>query len=548
MPQPGLTKTIKLYWEAMRRSGQDGLPMRLRLFGFLVLFLNTIMLGVLLTLFSSGVFRADLSKHRRVWEVELTHLAQDIYKSFGAISVQTVDLAKGLSASIARNLQEHGASAQHLQATPQLLEHLLDEELSRLIGALEKSRASGVFLLLDATINPALPGAADSRACIYLKNMEPNIVNRMEANLRCGFGPMSIARNNNINILPQWQMEMDTGAIPYFTDVMATARGSRLALSRLYRWSKATALPNNSERIMLCAAPLITADGTVFGLCGFEISEMLLKLSYTPPGDNYNHVFCTLSPLKNNALQLSEALFARGFASEPAAPEHSQMEISYHEGAFHSYQQAEKESYAGLHQTISLYPADSSYADEQWALALMMPQRTLSTLLSVKNRYLILGLLALMLANIGLAALISRKYIHPVMTALEQLKKPDPTAKTRIPEIDDLIEFLAAQDELSSSAGREGLPAQNHSALYLEFVNNIKMLSAAEQAVFDLYVQGHTAKEIAEILCLSINTIKTHNRRIYMKLNVTSRKELMVYIRMMEEARCSNADLEQQKK
>lgn len=543
MPQAGLTKTMKLYWEAVRRSGRDGLPMRLRLFGFLVLFLNTIMLGVLLTLFSSGVFRADLSKHRRVWEVELNHLAQDIYKSFGAVSVQTVDLAKGLSTSVARNLQEHGGSPLYLQTTPQLLEHLLEEELGRLAGALEKSRASGVFLLLDATVNPALSGASNSRACIYLKNMEPNIVNRMEANLRYGFGPMSIARNNNINILPQWQMEMDTGAMPYFAEVMATAGESKLALSRLYRWSKATSLPNNSERIMLCTAPLIAADGTVFGLCGFEISEMLFKLSYAPPGDNYSHVFCTLSPLRNNALQLSEALLARGFANEPVTPENSQMVVSYHEGTFHSYQQAEKESYAGLHQAISLYPADSSYAGEQWALALMMPQRTLNTLLSVKNRNLILGLIALMLANIGLAALISRKYIHPVMAALEQLKNPDPAAKTRIPEIDDLIEFLAAQDELSSTAGKEGLPAQNHSALYLEFVNNIKMLSVAEKTVFDLYVQGHTAKEIAEILCLSINTIKTHNRRIYMKLNVTSRKELMVYIRMMEEAQRSNGDV-----
>lgn len=75
-----------------------------------------------------------------------------------------------------------------------------------------------------------------------------------------------------------------------------------------------------------------------------------------------------------------------------------------------------------------------------------------------------------------------------------------------------------------------------HSALYMEFVNNIRTLSPAERLVFDLYVQGYTAQEIAEILCLSINTIKTHNRRIYMKLNVTSRKELMVYIQLMEEA------------
>ena len=103
-------------------------------------------------------------------------------------------------------------------------------------------------------------------------------------------------------------------------------------------------------------------------------------------------------------------------------------------------------------------------------------------------------------------------------------------AKTHIPEIDDLIEFLSTQDEAP-----DPLPGQ--SALCQEFVKNIDTLSAAEQAVFDLYMRGHTAREIAEILCLSINTIKTHNRRIYMKLNVTSRKELMVYIQMMEEAK-----------
>lgn len=82
---------------------------------------------------------------------------------------------------------------------------------------------------------------------------------------------------------------------------------------------------------------------------------------------------------------------------------------------------------------------------------------------------------------------------------------------------------------------------QEQSSLFQDFVRNIDTLSMAERAVFDLYMEGHTAKEIADILCLSINTIKTHNRRIYMKLNVSSRKELMVYIQMMEEANSKNA-------
>lgn len=541
MPKRGFTQTLGLYREAIRRGGQNGLPMRLRLFLFLILFLNTIMLGVLLILFSAGVFKTGLLEHRPVLGSELTHIAQDIYKTFGSVSVQATDLAKELSAQLERNLKEHGGSAASLQENPDLLEHLLEDELGRLTGALEKSGASGVFLLLDATVNPALPDGADSRACLYLKNMEPNIVNGMEANLRLGFGPMAIARNHGIHALPQWQMEMDVGETSGFTEVMAAAREQKLPLSRLYRWSEAMVLPGSSDRIMLCAVPLIASDGTVFGVCGFEVSEMLFKLSYAPASEGYDHLFCLLSPLEENTLHLNGALFAGNFAAGPAAPEHTQIDISSSSGGFYSYRQPEKEGYAGLHETVSLYPIDSAYGDERWAVALMMPGQGLNALISARSRNLIAGLLVLMLVNVGLASFISHRYIRPVAAALEHLKNPDPTAKTKIPEIDDLIEFLAAQDELTVPEEKKELQIREHSALYLEFVKNIKSLSSAEKAVYDLYVQGHTAKEIAGILCLSINTIKTHNRRIYMKLNVTSRKELMIYIQMMEEADCVNA-------
>ena len=191
MPKRGFIGTLGLYREVIHRGGQNGLPMRLRLFLFLILFLNTIMLGVLLILFSSGVFKTGLLEHRPVLGSELTHIAQDIYKSFGTVSVQATDLAKELSSELERNLKERGGSAASLQEYPDLLE----DELGRLTGALEKSDASGVFLMLDATVNPALPDGSDSRACLYLKNMEPNIVNGMAANLRFRFVPMAIARN-----------------------------------------------------------------------------------------------------------------------------------------------------------------------------------------------------------------------------------------------------------------------------------------------------------------------------------------------------------------
>ena len=141
--------------------------------------------------------------------------------------------------------------------------------------------------------------------------------------------------------------------------------------------------------------------------------------------------------------------------------------------------------------------------------------------------------------DILLSFVISRRYIRPVLVALESLKQPDlaSASKTRIPEIDDLLEFLQSQDERSAPPPQQESAPLLRSSLYQEFTKNIGTLSAAERSVFDLYMKGYTAREIADVLCLSINTIKTHNRRIYSKLNVTSRKELMIYIQMMGEAK-----------
>jgi DNA-binding NarL/FixJ family response regulator len=50
-------------------------------------------------------------------------------------------------------------------------------------------------------------------------------------------------------------------------------------------------------------------------------------------------------------------------------------------------------------------------------------------------------------------------------------------------------------------------------------------LSPREREVLELLAQGYLAKEIAEMLCLSICTINTHTSRIYRKLHVRSRSQ-----------------------
>lgn len=111
-------------------------------------------------------------------------------------------------------------------------------------------------------------------------------------------------------------------------------------------------------------------------------------------------------------------------------------------------------------------------------------------------------------------------------------------SKTKIAEIDDLMEFLSSQKKVVKPVIEKSENLETKLPLFAceEFVKNTELLSPAERAVFNLYVEGHTAKEITQILNLSINTIKTHNKRIYMKLNVASREELLMYVTMLKEA------------
>ena len=516
--------------QEMKQVGDVGLSLRFRLFGFFVVFLITIMLGVMIILVASGTFRTGQKELYALLNHEHAIISTDVNRDFGNISVQGVELARTLSHNLENSFSEWDISADSLQEHPQLLESLLDKEVGLLTISLEKAQTSGVFLILDATVNPMLDSAENSRAGIFIKNMEPNIVSSTFANLRLLRGPMEIAKNNDLFILPQWQMEFEVGKGDAYNKVLETAQASALPLSRLYYWEHGSNISFDTESAMYCCVPLRDSRGRVFGICGFEVSSMLFKLSYSPTLPQYNSLFSLFSPLESGNLQGKGALLAGNYLPKDLS---DQLGIA-HNQPFNTYQHKSGTAFTGLHRAISLYPMDSAYQD-QWLLVLMMPERDFAQYISWQNKRLLLFLILLLLTSIGLSYLISRKYIQPVVATINLIKedKISQVPKTRIPEIDDLVRFLAEQDEAADLASTAG--SAKTSPMFHQFLENVETLSQAERSVFDLYLKGYTAREIADTLYLSINTIKTHNKRIYMKLNISSRKELLLYAQMLEE-------------
>ena len=58
------------------------------------------------------------------------------------------------------------------------------------------------------------------------------------------------------------------------------------------------------------------------------------------------------------------------------------------------------------------------------------------------------------------------------------------------------------------------------------FVSGLQTLTPTEKSICTAYIDGLSTKEIMQRLCIKENTLKYHNKNIYGKLGVGSRKEL----------------------
>ena len=94
------------------------------------------------------------------------------------------------------------------------------------------------------------------------------------------------------------------------------------------------------------------------------------------------------------------------------------------------------------------------------------------------------------------------------------------------------IELVAPQDEDGTMRGRHtalkgGGAFKNRTAIKIAALREEYELSEREVQVADLIVRGNTVPRIAEQLYISENTVRTHSKRIYAKLGIHKKQELV---------------------
>lgn len=179
----------------------------------------------------------------------------------------------------------------------------------------------------------------------------------------------------------------------------------------------------------------------------------------------------------------------------------------------HSEQQAEK---------LRQLQSENNQVQKQYGLAAMRLQEAQEKQKQTANQYIQL--------EEQLAAL--QNEIQQVRLQMEQTQQEKLQAQQEREQAQQQFNFAQAALEKAIEKKLESVDPDS----YKMFVDNLATLTPKEEDIFNLYVQGCSTKDIISQQGITENTLKYHNKNIYSKLGVKTRKELLQYIELMRNA------------
>lgn len=534
-----------------------------KLFGYML-----ILGGILLTAFTTGLllFGKFDSAEKRIYEsldIQMDIFEKELSSHFDHLAAASIQLSESLTLLLEDQLYQWNTDFKSLNNDQNKISQLQEAMINTLQHKLMLEDCSGVFVMLDATVNTSLEQAHQSRTGLYL---QVNGYETFDQGLLLYRGLSEIGKAHGVMPHRKWHLEFRTDQFPNYEEIVSTAS---LPLTNSYWLTDLTFLPGTSDQVMLLVVPMIGSDGTFYGLCGCEISTSFFLTHYAQPS-KLSHLTCLLTTGDDRSLDADAGLSCGVNNGYHRIPSGKLTLKPLGDGLLRFC--GNQLDYVGITRKISLTPNNDAFT-----LAVMIlgsdydREITRSTL-----QTLILWLLLLFFA-INCCLFFSRRFLTPVLKGLEQIKSEQWThTPSTIPEINDLFAFLAEKDReheahvntlkqekqtvqdekerlqneyaqaqsrfesaqtqvtrLAYSRKQEIDPAD-----YEQFLAGIHTLTPAEQKIFGYYLAGKTVKEIIEILSIKESTLRYHNQNIYSKLGVNSLKQLLRYAALMQQESC----------
>lgn len=518
----------------------EGLSMRRRLaFYFLsVICLFFVAIIILLSLF--GILNPTDRQIMSDLDAQLSACYNRIELATDNLAACAISFSGQLEASIQDFLTENNITFDELKNNSEALDTLQNRLYDSVYLNMQVAPASGAFYILNTTVNnntnqPLYSG-------IYLKYINLSSVNTVNNDFTIYRGSFSTGKSKGVKFHSGWRNECSTDFFnhcnQFFTDGIH------------YVLSPTVEIPDTWERARYIYVPIRNYNDDIIGVCGFETNDLMFQLSNKSENKEWGSTIYSL-------LDETNEIYSGQFSSNSYNNAVINLNIKNNNNS--QLFDFGNEKCVGMTKEII-------FGNDSFIVAVMLPEAQYESFVSRGQlNILLIFLIAAILVTIC-CIFMSKKYVTPILQKFEQIKtKEEYGDQLRIREIDDLFAFLEEKDnyyeklldelenakqnaeEEARRAKEEYEKAEEKYQLakseinslskthkeeidpeeYKFFVENLSLLTPAEKRVYELYLSGKTAKQILEILYITENTLKYHNKNIYSKLGISSRKQLL---------------------
>lgn len=559
---------------------------------YLFSLVSVIISTLLLILGGFGIIRPLDYDFKQYLDYELNFRANSLSRQMNALGAHGMDLSEQLAYDIETTLQEQGAdlNTESLNNKPELLYALQTATYNTLAEKMQASFCSGALYLVNASVNtglmePHLNGLYLKFANVYSENTVLNEI--------CMFrGNADLAREHNINLYSTWHPELSASTYPQVQELLSLAAES--PKQSHYLLTDVSSLKESWEQARLYLLPIYGSNSQLLGVCGFELSDLLLQLNSRQ--SSYQDYPLVSAILEKDAGSNDEFIAT---LSNPILVQSNKFQV-INDGRYDIFISGSNSFVGKL--------TEFTVGDSKHYLAAMITTSNYNELLRHSHLWLAGILLVVLLISLLSSYFLSKKYVAPIIRDLQQMQsnpaQPPPSNLEETKQFYSILQGQAQQHEESllmlnqqrqlaqqkytaaaanlarvkqkqqsieqqyqelsqqlenllaekNRAEAEKAQAQQQfsfakekleqiveqklsavdSESYQLFLDNIATLTKKEREIFDLYAQGLSTKEIIARQQISENTLKYHNKNIYSKLGVKSRKELLQYITLME--------------
>ena len=529
--------------------------MRRRLF----LYMGALALLLLAVLFVALLLLGQLKSPRAETEKALTFqmgaFRSDVTSLWRNVSVMGVHLSEDMTALIEERVKDFDA----LSGSADALEQLEASMLGPLCQYVQQADCSGGFVLLSVSLNP--DAAADSFSGLYVQRSNAE---HTTSDLLLYRGMADIGRQHRVMPHRKWAQEFDLSSFPGFAEHLEKASAP---IERSCRTTEFITLPGTTEQAILLTVPMIGADGTVYGLCGFSVNQTYFLAHHAQP-TGIGSLACVLSDAAEG-LDVQRGLLTYPTGDFCFVPDEL-LEKRSLRGGLTAFAGSEL-SFVGISEPFTVAAGDEAPHDLTVLISKAAYDRAM-----LKSVIEIAALLTLLVFfAVGCCLFYTRRYLRPILEDIDHVtvaggEKGKPIFEELLPISEKMrsheeavtvlkAERQDAQDRAEQLLGEklgleeqvEGMQGQLDDSLaeirrlahlgkkelkpadYEKFLKGYAKLSTKELEICEALVSGLSTRQCAEQIGCASSTVDTYRKRVYEKTGIHRVRQLQLCVALM---------------